>query len=114
MRIIKVADFIPNAFSNDQAEVLKGEIEKLLNIEDKIVIDFEGITKYTTLFFNFSTGYFINRLGKDKYDSIFEIRNLNPLGESTYNHSYNNSIRDELKSDYIREKIWDILNSTND
>lgn len=112
---IKVKDILPSAFSNEQAELLKGKINEVLE-DNKIVLDFSGITKFTTLFFNFSTGYFINLLGKEKYDSKFEIQNLNELGESTYIHSYNNSIRRETSGsdDDMMEKILSIINSPDE
>ena len=96
--------------------MLRDEIKKLLDAgAQKIEIDFSGITVFTTLFFNFSTGVFINEMGKEKYDTIFEITNLDDLGESTYNHSYNNCIRDEIKGDEeINAKILEILNGIDE
>lgn len=115
MMTIVVANFLPNAFSNDQAEQLKEKIVEALKTNDKIVIDFSGITKFTTLFFNFSTSYFLSVMGKEKYDKIFQVINLNELGQSTYNHSYNNCIRDEKNGDSdIRLKIEDIIKNVDD
>ena len=112
---IKVNKFLESAFSNEQAEILKGEISNYIDKGDKIVLDFDGITKFTTLFFNFSTGYFINLLGKEKYDRVFELRNLNDLGESTYIHSYNNSVKNDLKgSEEMQAQIMNIINSTDE
>ena len=115
MKIIKVNDFIQSSFSNEQANILKKCIESALKEkQDKIVLDFEGITRYTTLFFNFSTGYFLKLLGRERYDSIFELRNLSTLGESTYLHSYNNSLKAEYDSDKVREAINNILLNSNE
>ena len=73
MNRIKVINLIPKAFSNEQASVLRDEIKKLLDAgAQKIEIDFSGITVFTTLFFNFSTGVFINEMGKEKYDKGIE------------------------------------------
>ena len=73
------------------------------------------LQNFTTLFFNFSTGYFINLLGKENYDRVFELRNLNDLGESTYIHSYNNSVKNDLKgSEEMQAQIMDIINSTDE
>lgn len=112
MSNIKVKDYISSAFSNEQAMELRNEIQKYLS-EDKITLDFEDISQYTTLFFNFSTGYFIKKLGKDKYDKQFEIINLSELGESTYNHSYNNSLRD-VKDEEIKNAILSILQNIDE
>lgn len=112
---IKVNNILQSAFSNEQAEILREEIQKYIDDNDRIELDFSGITKYTTLFFNFSTGYYVNLLGKEKYDSIFEIKNLNDLGESTYLHSYNNSVKNDLhRSKEMEEQIWDIINSSDE
>jgi len=115
MRTINVADFLQSAFSNDQAEMLKDKIQDELKNDDKIILDFKGITKFTTLFFNFSTGYFLSTLGREKYDHIFQVINLNELGQSTYNHSYNNCIRDEKSGDTdIMTKIMDIIKGADE
>lgn len=42
------------ASCNRDAEKLAKEIEKALAKKEKIIIDFEGIERYATLFFNFS------------------------------------------------------------
>lgn len=116
MSKIFVNSLITKAFSNEQAEILRDEIRRLLATgTKKIEIDFADITVYTTLFFNFSTGVFIKELGKEQYDRMFEVVNLNELGESTYNHSYNNCIRDEIKgNEDINAKIMDILNGMDE
>ena len=114
MTILKINDFLPNAFSSEQAEQLREKINNVIS-DDKIVLDFAGIAKFTALFFNLSTGYFMSLLGKEAYDAKFDIRNLNKLGESTYIHSYNNSVRDEVcGSDEMREKIMNIINGTDE
>lgn len=113
MKEIKVIDLIPNAFSSEQALILKRKVEEELDTEREIQIDFDGITKYTTLFFNFSTGYFINKLGKTEYDSRIKVKNLTKLGESAYQNSYDNSVSDKLKKD-IEDEIMNILNSQDE
>lgn len=113
MKEIKVMDFIPNAFSSEQALILKRKIEEGLENQREIQIDFEGISKYTTLFFNFSTGYFINKLGKAEYDSRIKVKNLTKLGESAYQNSYDNSVSDKIQKD-IEDEIMNILNSQDE
>lgn len=113
MNKIKVMDFIPNAFSSEQALILKRKIEEALKEEEEIQIDFTGINKYTTLFFNFSTGYFINKLGRKEYDSRIKVKNLTQLGESTYQNSYDNAVRDKIRSD-IADEIMNILNNQDE
>ena len=114
MNVIRVADIIENAFSSNQAEILKEEIQKYLDENKEVCLDFDGIDKFTTLFFNFSTGYFISRLGKEQYDKLVTLKNLTALGESTYNNSYQNAIRDDYENAVIENKIIDILNNLDE
>lgn len=114
MNVIKVADVIENAFSSNQAEKLKEEIQKYLDENREVCLDFNGIDKFTTLFFNFSTGYFISKLGKEKYNQLVTLKNLTNLGESTYNNSYQNAIRDDYENAVIENKIIDILKNPDE
>lgn len=114
MKIIKVSEIIPNAFSSDQAIKLRDEMKKHLNNKENILLDFSGIDKYTTLFFNFCTGFFIRELGKEKYDELVRLDNLSNLGQSTYQNSYNNAIRDDYDSPTIEDEINNILKNIED
>ena len=114
MNVIRVSDIIENAFSSDQAEALKKEMEKYLAEKKEICLDFDGIDKFTTLFFNFSTGYFIGKLGKDEYAKLVTLEHLSALGESTYSNSYNNAIRGDYENAIIENKIIDILKNLDE
>ena len=114
MNVIRVADIIENAFSSNQAEMLKAEMGKYLGENKEVCLDFEGIDKFTTLFFNFSTGYFISKLGKEQYDKSVSLKNLTILGQSTYNNSYQNAIRDDYENAVIENRIMDILKNPDE
>lgn len=52
---------------------------------------------------------------KENYDKRFKLINLNELGKSTYNHSYNNCLRDEfIGTEKINLQIKEILSSVDD
>lgn len=61
---IKVNKFLQSAFSNEQAEILKGEISNYIDKGDKIVLDFDGITKFTTLFLILAQDILLIYLGR--------------------------------------------------
>lgn len=103
MKTILVRDLFLSAFSESKAVILRSEIQKLLEQKEKIMIDFEGVSKYTTLFFNFSTGYFISLLGQKKYDEMISLKGLSTLGRSTYKNSYDNAVK---KYDPEIQKEW--------
>ena len=95
MKTIIVKQICANTFSKKNALLLRNEISKLLKQEESIILDFEGTSKYTTLFFNFSTGYFIFLLSKEEYDKRISLKGLSPLGKSMYMVSYNNAVMKE-------------------
>ena len=112
MKIIAVKKLFSNAFSEKNALILRSEIQKLLNTKEKILIDFEGISKYTTLFFNFSTGYFISLLGVEKYNEKISLKGLSSLGKRTYQNSYKNAIKSYPPE--IQKEILNIISNPDD
>lgn len=90
--MIKACDYIKTAFSSNDAECLGKQISELLKNDNKIVVDFKGITIFTTLFFNNAFAKYVIEIGPKKYDEKFELINLSELGHTTYMHSYNNAI----------------------
>lgn len=92
MKTIIVRDYINSAVSKESALIIRNKIEEYLPKEDKLILDFSKITKFTALFFNFSTGYMISFLGLKGYDSRIYLINLSELGESVYKNSYRNSV----------------------
>ena len=61
-----------------------------------------------TPFFNTSLGAIILKYGVEKFDAMVEIKNLDALGEETYQHSRNNAIV-FLKNKINRDNIADIV-----
>lgn len=109
MKTIVVNELFKSAFSQEKALILRGKIEEYLKSEDKIILDFSEISKFTTLFFNFSTGYIISSLGPQKYDKVISVINLSPLGKSTYESSYKNAVEKYTPNKEVEEKILDII-----
>ena len=107
MSKIMVKDLFSSAFSESKALILRDEIQKLIDSNQSVVIDFSGISKFTTLFFNFSTGYFVSVLGPKEYDEKIRLVGLSELGESTYNSSYENTIKKYNPDKH--EEILDII-----
>ena len=85
-------EFIKGAFAQEKAVIIRNKIEECLDA-DKITLDFAGITKFTALFFNFSTGYILSLIGPENYDNKISLINLSALGQSMYESSYNNAVK---------------------
>lgn len=92
------------ASCNRDAEKLVNAIEKALAKKEKIIIDFEGIERYATLFFNFSLLPYARQFGKQKYDDTFFLINLDEIGEEDYNDFYNNVLKNPRKFSPNAEK----------
>lgn len=91
LKTIKVIDFCKFAISEEKGLKLRELLLKNLS-EDKIVLDFEGISMFTTPFFNSSIGYFILQYGPELFDEKIEILGLQEMGQETYKHSYDNAV----------------------
>lgn len=90
--MILAKDYIQTGFSIEDAEKLDVAISKEINSNDKIVVDFSGITFFTTLFFNNALAKYVLKLTPEKYNKKFKIVNLSEIGEITYKHSYDNAL----------------------
>ena len=113
--ILKVKEFCNNALSINDGEIIKNECEKILkeknDTEEKIIIDFEGITLFATSFFNASIGYFVVEYSPEMYNKKIECINLSDLGKETLKYSYENAVEVYNKKPSIeeKEKITDIV-----
>lgn len=91
MLSIKVKDITSMALTDEKGKILREKInERIENGEEKVLIDFEGIQIFTTMFFNASIGHFILKNGPEIMDKI-ELLNLSELGKETFNHSFMNA-----------------------
>jgi len=84
---IRAGDHIETAFSADDANAINPIIEQAVAADEKVVIDFTGINFFTTLFFSSAITRYVDSLGPDEYDRIFEIIGLTEIGQTAYDHS---------------------------
>ncbi len=94
-RKIIISELINNALTESNGLILREKIEiflKEMSEDDTITLDFKNITLFATPFFNASIGYFILNLGPEKFAKIFKLEQISELGQSTYQHSYENAV----------------------
>ncbi len=89
--MILARDYIETGFSADDAGKLDAIIKPLFDRGEKVVIDFDEIKIFTTLFFNTALAKYVMEIGPDAYERIFELKNLSEVGDSTYQHSLDNA-----------------------
>lgn len=90
--MIKVIDFVETAFSVDDAIKIENAFMPIINHKGKVVVDFDGINIFTTMFFNNAFAKYVVELGVEKYHEVFLLINLTELGEVTYRISYDNAV----------------------
>jgi hypothetical protein len=116
--IIKARTYIENGFSKADADKLTPEISKALaeteSNHEKILIDFEDVIYYTTLFFNQALTYLIGRLGKEKYLERISLLNLPESGQGTYEHALNYAIDYYAQDENARERQDKAINKIMD
>ena len=111
--MIMVRNVIDTAFSLEDAEKLTHVIDREISNKDekqKVIIDFDGIRYFTTLFFNNAIIKYIGELGSKEFTSLFEIRNLSEVGKTTYAHSLQNGKEYYSLNDEERKMFDDVLN----
>ena len=96
--MIKVKDFLDMAFSYDDGMKLREKINDALKTEKPVEVDFEGITVFTTMFFNACFGHFVFTQSLDWYNEMIKVVNLNPMGTETHKHSIENAQKRKLDS----------------
>ena len=92
---IIISELIQNGLTENNGLILRKKIELLLkelSADDTIMLDFKDISLFATPFFNASIGYLVLNLGPEKFNKIFKLEQISELGQSTYQHSYENAI----------------------
>lgn len=112
--MIKAVEFIKTGFSADDALTIGCVIEKVFEQGEQVVVDFSGITIFTTLFFNNAFTKYILKLGPEEYKLKFELKNLSELGETTYQHSFDNAVNYFNMSDDAKKIHNEVIEDTEE
>lgn len=106
--IIKIKEISENALFESDGIKLRNMIMDFCNSnhDEKIQLDFSGITLFATMFFNAWVGYFVKNNREDILNKI-EAINISKLGEKTLQHSRDNAEYIISLSDKDIKKIVD-------
>lgn len=110
--MILAKDYIETGFSVEDAEKLDKAIASEISL-DNIVIDFEGVKFFTTLFFNNALAKYVLKLGPENYERKFRLRNLSDVGKTTYEHSLENA-KEYYKLPPEKREVQDEILSSNE
>ncbi len=107
--MIKAIEFIKTGFSSEDASKLSDVIRPLFESNHEVIVDFSGITIFTTLFFNNAFTKYILIIGPELYNKRFRLENLSELGEITYQHSLQNAVKYFNMSEDMKKIHNDII-----
>ena len=109
MLTIKITDFSKEAATQTKGIELRGKIEPLILSEVPFTVDFSGISRFASPFFNNSFASLALIYGFDAISQI-PITNLSETGHMTYSTSMENAQLLLNNPDFI-EKINSIINN---
>ena len=89
---VKVATIITSGFSFEDAEKITPALLDALREHDEVVVDFDGVKYFTTLFFSQSLTYLVGKMGEDSYRKKIKTINLTESGADTYKHALDYAI----------------------
>lgn len=113
MTTIKVNEFLNTAMCVRDAEILKEKIIPYVEYGESVLLDFSGITHFTSLFFNTSLCSILFDIGKEKYDSLITVLNLPDYAKNSYEDCYEETIDNPfegLSESELRELGHKLLN----
>ena len=89
---IYVKDVCQYAMFDTDGIALRHRILQHWNTNKKIILDFEHIGLFATMFFNASIGWFVMQYGDQEVKERISVINLSALGLETYRHSFDNAV----------------------
>lgn len=113
MTTIKVNEFLNTAMCVRDAEILKEKIIPYVEYGESVLLDFSGITHFTSLFFNTSLCSILFYIGKEKYDNLITVFNLPNYAKDSYEDCYEDTIDNPfegLSESELRELGHKLLN----
>ena len=100
MITINVKDISQYAMFEQDGIKLREAILKALQHEEMVILDFEGVDFFTTMYFNASIGWLVLTKGPSYVAEKIKTNNISELGQLTWKHSFENATRIGENEDY--------------
>jgi hypothetical protein len=110
MAIIRISDFSKEAASRTRGLLLKERLEEALGQSEPIVVDFSGINRFASPFFNNSFAVLAYKFGFPAVEAI-SLENISETGRQTYESSMENA-KDIYQDKEMSERIMEIVGNT--
>ena len=93
---IKISDISPRCLTSSAGQILLSKLEYYLPINDKVILDFNGITMFASLYFNNSITKLIPNYPSSIINQRIVIINMNETGKKALSRSL------EVGSEYYK------------
>ena len=110
MADILLSDIAKDAATRTSGMKLKELLMEMIGKKSEITVDFTGINRYTSTFFNNSFATMYMAFGSECMEKIKTV-NLSEVGQLIYNTSMNNA-KFLLNNPEYKDKIADIVSRT--
>lgn len=88
----KVCEIIgENAMSQKTGQQIYNLIHPQLQAGESVELDFAGVKRLLSVFFNFAIGQLLHDITTEDFDRLLVVSNLNPVGQQTYNNVIENA-----------------------
>lgn len=102
MKTILISSFSSEAASKTKGVLLRNELEKLILSSEDVAVDFSGITRFASPFFNNSFASLALQYGFETVAKIHKL-NISDTGRNTYDTSIANAKLISQKPEFTDE-----------
>jgi hypothetical protein len=97
-----------NSMSQKAGQQIYDLIYPQLQAGKAVELDFAGVRRFLSVFFNFAIGQLLRDIKPEDLDQLLVVSNLSPLGQETYDNVIENAKRyysDEQYREAVNEMI---------
>lgn len=97
-----------NSISQKAGQQIYDLIHPQLQAGKPVELDFAGVRRFLSVFFNFAIGQLLRDIKAEDLDRLLVVSNLNPLGQETYDNVIDNAKRyysDEQYREAVDEMV---------
>ncbi|WNZ47522.1 STAS-like domain-containing protein [Leptolyngbya boryana CZ1] len=85
--------FGENCMTQQNGKQLYGEIYPALQAGEPVELDFTGVKRFLSVFFNFAIAPLLKDIDSETLDRLLTVSNLNPVGQEAFDRVMENALR---------------------
>lgn len=91
MKLNIYESFGENCMTQEAGQQLYEEIYPALRSGQPVALDFAGVKRFLSVFFNFAISQLLRDIDPDTLDCLLTVSNLSPVGQQTYDRVLENA-----------------------